>query len=145
MRNIIEAAQNMIGLLDITMLEYSIDFGNTAHSKLEERISSYGWPVERLPTLDQNQYIFQVSNLIVEVERTPYEYITDQGEYLTREIIGVNMFGIDGNKECEPYELGDINEFCVERVALRKRDLPKVEFRAEKVRVWMQGAQVLAS
>jgi|GEM_PF-2397473 len=144
MRNIIEAATEMIDLLEITWLDFAIDFRNVAHNKLEERISNYGWPVYKLETVDPNQHIFQVSNLIVEVERTSYTYLSENNQKCFQQIVGVSMFGIDSDNECEPYELGDINEFGVEKVAHRMRDQIKIEFCAEKVRVWMKKAQVIA-
>lgn len=145
MQDILQAADQAIADLDFAQIEFSLDFGKMAHKKLEERVCNYGYPVVQLATSDPHQYLFQVSNLIVEVERTTVVYTAQFGETMSRQIVGVSMYGIDGDNECEPYELGDINEFGVERVAMVKRELAFVEFRAEYVRAWMQRRDVLAA
>lgn len=145
MQDILQAADQAIADLEIVQIEFSLDFGKMAQRKLEERVCNYGYPVVRLNTSDPHQFLFQVSNLIVEVERTAVVYTAQFGDTISRQIVGVSMFGIDGDKECEPYELGDINEFGVERIAMVKRELDYVEFRAERVRAWMQRRDVLAA
>jgi len=89
--------------------------------------------------------MFQISNLIVEVEETSMAYMASFGETIHRRIIGVSMYGIDLDSGCEPYELGDITEFGIERIALVMKNLTGVEFCAERVRPWMQQADVLAA
>ncbi len=145
MQDILQAADQAIADLEIVQIEFSLDFGKMAQRKLEERVCNDGYPVVRLNTSDPHQFLFQVSNLIVEVERTAVVYTAQFGDTISRQIVGVSMFGIDGDKECEPYELGDINEFGVERIAMVKRELDYVEFRAERVRAWMQRRDVLAA
>ncbi|MBA3679310.1 hypothetical protein H0W80_03945 [Candidatus Saccharibacteria bacterium] len=145
MRTILEAIEYTMQQLEVAHLDYSVDFAQVAQSKLEERTYNFGYPVTRLISSDPHQYMFQISNLIVEVEETSMAYMASLGETIHRRIIGVSMYGIDQDGGCEPYELGDITEFGVERIALVMKDLAGVEFCAERVRPWMQQADVLAA
>lgn len=143
---ILQAADEMIDQLDLARLEYSFNFGQAARKKLEECVASWGFSVFHLPSTNRHQYLFEVSDVIVEVERTGMDYVTRLGDRLSREIIGVALYGIDlSDNECEPYELGDIIEFGVERIAMVKRELDKVEFDAQYVLPWMYQRDVLAA
>lgn len=145
MSTILQDVQCMIDELGIDRLEYCINFREAAQRKLEERLGASGYPIVRLVTSDPRQYLFLVSDLVVEVEATSQGYVNASGEVCCREAIGVCLYGVDKHDDCMPYQLGDILEFSIERIAMRLRDLNSIKFDSDLVLRWMYQRDVLAA
>ncbi len=137
MRTITESVKIFLEDYEIDLLDCRVDFSKVVARWLKRRIADYGYPVEILNCSHPDLKLYQVSDIIVEAESSEIQFESINGEETTRETIVLSLYGIDSDGDCLSFDLGDINDFSIERVALIIRELPNVEFRVNKVLKWL--------
>ncbi len=114
-----------------TMLFYE-NFDEASRNVFKGAFADIDYSISRIITQDPNLYFYTFGDIVIESAFGSVEYNNEP-----HEIVVVNLYGIDQNGECEPYEVSNIFEFSLYRLAVVVCNNPDVNFDGHRVKRWL--------